>query len=131
MADFLHSIIETAVTEIRLQQEGTIVRAASECLGISINKERLEQALMDASAFWNEGYEAGRKAAARPQGEWIDLYGYQYANHRYVCSRCREDALYKIEADALGREHYVQALSDSCPHCGAKMKGADNNADDS
>lgn len=59
----------------------------------------------------------------RPQGEWIDLYGYQYANHRYVCSRCREDALYKIEADALGREHYVQALSDSCPNCGAKMKG--------
>ena len=59
----------------------------------------------------------------RPQGEWIDLYGNKYANHRYVCSRCREDALYKFVTDALGHERSVQALSDSCPHCGAKMKG--------
>lgn len=58
----------------------------------------------------------------RPQAEWVDVYGKKYANHRYACSRCREDALYKIEADALGRERYVQALSDSCPNCGAKMR---------
>lgn len=61
----------------------------------------------------------------RPQGEWIDLYGNKYANHRYACSRCGVDALYKFEVNSLGQEKAVQALSDSCPNCGAKMKGAD------
>ena len=60
----------------------------------------------------------------RPQGEWIDIYGGKYANPRYACSACGEKALYKFEVDALGHEKAVQALSDSCPKCGAKMKGA-------
>lgn len=64
----------------------------------------------------------------RPQGEWIDLYGGEYANHRYACSACGIDALYKFEVDALGHEKAVQALSESCPNCGAKMKGADDHA---
>ena len=64
----------------------------------------------------------------RPQGEWIDLYGGEYANHRYACSVCGIDALYKFEVDALGHEKAVQALSESCPHCGAKMKGMENYA---
>ena len=64
----------------------------------------------------------------RVQGEWIDLYGGKYANHRYACTRCGADALYKFEVDALGQEKAVQALSDSCPNCGAYMKGAGENA---
>lgn len=63
----------------------------------------------------------------RPQGEWIDIYGGKYANPRYACSACGEKALYKFEADALDHVKAVQALSKSCPNCGAKMKGAGDN----
>ena len=65
----------------------------------------------------------------RPTAEWVDIYGGKYANPRYACSACGERALYKVEIDMLDHEMIVQALSDSCPNCGAKMlKGADNNA---
>ena len=50
--------------------------------------------------------------ADRPQGEWIDVH----ANYKYVraCSEC-------------GWQHDVVHYGASfCPHCGAKMKGADD-----
>ena len=56
-------------------------------------------------------------------GRWIDCYGGKYANQLYECSECKGKALYKYEVDVLGKEHFVQALSDICPHCGAKMDG--------
>ena len=58
----------------------------------------------------------------RPRGRWVDRYGGKYANHLYECSECKEKALYKVEVDGLGTEHIVQALSDACPNCGAKME---------
>ena len=57
----------------------------------------------------------------RPQGEWIDIYGGKYANPRYACSKCGGKALCKIEADVLGHEKAVQALTAYCPNCGVKM----------
>lgn len=51
-------------------------------------------------------------SADRPNGEWIDVH----ANYKYVraCSEC-------------GWQHDVVHYGDSfCPHCGAKMKGADD-----
>ena len=58
----------------------------------------------------------------RPQGTWEDEYGGKYANPRYRCSVCKEKALYKMKLDHLGGWHEVQALTPSCPNCGAKMK---------
>ncbi len=58
----------------------------------------------------------------RPQGEWEDEYGGKYANPRYRCSVCKEKALYKMKLDHLGIWHEVQALTPSCPYCGAKMR---------
>ena len=52
---------------------------------------------------------------------WVDKYGEKYANHLYECSACKGEALYKTETDELGREHLVQVLSATCPHCRAKM----------
>ena len=59
----------------------------------------------------------------RQTAEWVDIYGGKYANPRYACSACGERALYKVEIDMLDHEIIVQALSDSCPKCGAMMKG--------
>ena len=57
----------------------------------------------------------------KPQGEWIDMYGGKYDNPRYACSKCGGKALCKIEADVLGHEKAVQALTAYCPNCGVKM----------
>ena len=58
-------------------------------------------------------------------GRWIDRYGGKYANPLYECSACKNSiiptAVYKIEVDELGHEHIVQALTNYCPNCGAKM----------
>ena len=64
----------------------------------------------------------------RPQGEWKDIYGGKYANRRFACTNCGEYALYTFKVDALGHENVVQALSKSCPNCGARMKGMENHA---
>ena len=61
----------------------------------------------------------------RPLAVWVDIYDGKYANPRYACSDCGEKALYTFEVDALGHENTVQALSESCPKCGAKMTGAE------
>jgi DNA-directed RNA polymerase subunit RPC12/RpoP len=56
-------------------------------------------------------------------GYWVDRYGGKYANPLYVCSECKEKALYKVEVDVLGSEQIVQDLSYFCPKCGARMDG--------
>ena len=56
-------------------------------------------------------------------GRWVDRYGGKYANPVYECSECKGKALYKIEIDVLGKEWVVQALSATCPNCGARMDG--------
>jgi hypothetical protein len=56
-------------------------------------------------------------------GRWVDRYGNKYANQLYECSECKEKALYKYEVDVLGNGHFVQALSNACPHCRVKMDG--------
>lgn len=61
----------------------------------------------------------------RGQGEWEDEYGGQFENPRYRCSVCKEKALFKIDRDCLGGWHEIQALTPSCPICGAKMKVRD------
>ncbi len=54
---------------------------------------------------------------------WEDEYGGAFANPRYRCSACKEKSLYRHERDCLGGWHEVQALTDYCPNCGAKMDG--------
>ena len=60
-------------------------------------------------------------------GRWVDRYGGKYANPLYECSACKNTitptTVYKIEVDVLGHEHIVQALTNYCPNCGAKMYG--------
>lgn len=53
--------------------------------------------------------------------KWIDIYGGKYANPRYWCSMCHGKALWSNVQDELLSWHEVQALTDYCPHCGAKM----------
>lgn len=52
---------------------------------------------------------------------WEDMWGGLYANPRYRCSACKGKALFKLEIDCLGSWKEVQALTDYCPHCGARM----------
>ncbi len=70
-----------------------------------------------AEALYNADY---RKQV---EAEWVDAYGNKYANHRYQCSNCKNDALLKTEMDELLSPKTVQALTPYCPNCGAKMKG--------
>lgn len=72
---------------------------------------------LEAEYLTEQGY---RKQV---EAEWIDLHKGRYENPLYVCSACRKGAFLKIEADELNNPKMVQALTDYCPHCGAKMKG--------
>ena len=56
-------------------------------------------------------------------GRWEDEYGGAFVNPRYRCSVCKEKALYRHEQNSLGGWEAVQALTDCCPNCGAKMDG--------
>lgn len=59
-------------------------------------------------------------------GYWKDRYGNKYDNHLYECSVCGKEPLYEFYSNELQQIKTRQALSNSCPHCGAKMDGADN-----
>ena len=59
-------------------------------------------------------------------GRWVDEFDGKYANPKYVCSHCTLKALYKQKMDILGNWQTVQALTDYCPNCGAKMDGDGN-----
>ena len=53
-------------------------------------------------------------SADRPQGEWIDSQGRPmrlYESYSANCSACGE---------------WSEYLTEYCPHCGAKMKGAED-----
>ena len=52
---------------------------------------------------------------------WVDIYGEQIANTHYICSSCKESALYRPCRDELGKVRYVQELSAYCHSCGACM----------
>jgi hypothetical protein len=60
MNDFMKPIIQLWQTQMRLEQENEIMRAV-QSVGVSVDKERLLQALSDARAFWREGYNAAEK----------------------------------------------------------------------
>lgn len=64
-------------------------------------------------------------SADRPQGKWIrtaekyigdDVSGFY--DYHWACSEC--------EREAIINDWNIYELSDYCPHCGAKMKGADD-----
>ena len=57
---------------------------------------------------------------------WEDEYNGKYANPRYRCSVCKKRSLYKSVMDVLGNWKDVQALTNYCPNCGAKMDGDGN-----
>ena len=59
-------------------------------------------------------------------GRWEDEYGGAFTNPRYRCSVCKEKALYRYERNNLGGWEAIQALTDYCPNCGAKMDGAND-----
>ena len=56
-------------------------------------------------------------------GRWEDIYGGKYDNYRFRCSVCKEKSLFKEKRNTLGNWITVQALTDYCPNCGAKMDG--------
>ena len=49
--------------DVRIIQDETIVRAVHDITGITVDRDRLVLALTKASAFYEEGYRAGKKAA--------------------------------------------------------------------
>ena len=54
-------------------------------------------------------------------GYWKDRYGNKYDNHLYECSVCGKEPLYEFYSNELQQTKTRQVLSNSCPHCGAKM----------
>ena len=79
--------------------------------------------------LWKNAYERGK--ADRPQGEWIAVDSYsafggseeQWNAHGnpiayHYCSNCKS----QTRVDEFGEE----MLTDFCPNCGARMKGADD-----
>ena len=59
-------------------------------------------------------------------GRWEDMYDGKYANPRYRCSVCKEKTIYLFNRNSLGNWEEVQAKTNYCPHCGAKMDGDGN-----
>ena len=69
----------------------------------------------DLQRAFDEGYEKGK--ADRPQGEWI------VSDKDSVCSVCGKD---EAEFICGTEDWYGYGLSNYCPNCGARMKGADD-----
>ena len=63
------------------------------------------------STAYKSGYEKGK--ADRPQGEWIERPSEDWISiRRWYCSECGEWQTY--------------GMTNFCPNCGARMKGADD-----
>ena len=78
-------------------------------------------------AFWEAARAIQKMPAAKAEvivhGRWEDEYGGAFANPRFRCSVCKENALYRVERDFLGTWNNVQALTPRCPFCGAVLDG--------
>lgn len=70
--DEMKPLIEIIAGQMRSQVEGGIYKAVQE-YGISVDKERLLQALKDAKEFWHEGYKDGYRAAVWERPRWISV----------------------------------------------------------
>lgn len=72
-------------------------------------------------------YSDGRIERIPPaEGEWKDHWEGKYANPTYECSLCGKVALDRASLNVLMSIEHIQVLSPYCPHCGARMKGADD-----
>ena len=58
----------------------------------------------------------------RPQGEWVKSEDDYYGLNIIKCSLCREEWCFEVDDDVEALNYHY------CPNCGAKMKGAENNA---
>ena len=65
-------------------------------------------------------FEADKKD--RPQGEWIEMGQNEDGTHNVKCNQC--DSAYKMRGHAKSISTKLKYRF--CPHCGARMKGADN-----
>ena len=59
--------------------------------------------------------------ADRPQGEWIEMGQNEDGTHNVKCNQC--DSAYKMRGHAKSISTKLKYRF--CPHCGARMKGAD------
>jgi predicted RNA-binding Zn-ribbon protein involved in translation (DUF1610 family) len=66
-----------------------------------------------AKVLYKSGYRKER------QGKWIRRENKSPTQTEAYCSMCGRDAVYQVADNRWQFENY-------CPHCGAKMKGADN-----
>ena len=67
--------------------------------------------------------ESAADVAPVAHGRWEDVYGGKYQNKRYLCTVCKEKALFKFYQDDLLTWSAEQKLSNYCPNCGARMDG--------
>lgn len=58
----------------------------------------------------------------RPQGAWIEMGQNEDGTHNVKCNQC--DSTYKMRGHAKSISTKLKYRF--CPHCGARMKGADN-----
>lgn len=65
-------IIRAYVTESTAQMEDDCPKVC-QSYGFDVDKERLQQALTDARKFYDEGYEAGKRAAEKDTRELVNL----------------------------------------------------------
>ena len=82
----------------------------------NLGYRKLSDVVMDEERF---------PSANRPQGEWIDeadKYDASFGIHDYRCSNCNSYADEYIG----GHEWYTAGKPNFCPHCGCRMKGADD-----
>ena len=125
------STIEIFMKQIRMKQDETIVRAVQD-VGIFVDKDELIKALQYDRGQYDKGYADGQKDAKeaqnidpeslRPQGKWIPYHEADFGWDEYgrYCSRCK----WKVEDDDI---RFSMAY---CPKCGARMKGAGDDAAD-
>ena len=83
---------------------------------ITFDEEKLREIVKEAVERFKEEYEI----ADRPQGEWIEKI---VDNVKItVCSNCDKEPTFTHYYGSCGN----YSLSDFCPNCGARMKGAAN-----
>lgn len=102
----MEPIIKVLVTEMQTKIEDDCLKVC-QSYGFDVDKERLRQALTDAKAFYDEGYDAGRKSKKRRRGQWVDG----------DCSECGYPRPTDDRVDYISEEDCR-----FCYHCGADMR---------
>ena len=107
------SPISVWIGKLETQVVDEATKAVQSC-HITINKDELVKALQYDRDQYQKGFEDGKRHRTEAFWEEKEDSGYYY----FVCTNCGN------ESPKIDDDYHSHWLSDYCPNCGARMRGA-------